>query len=227
MSDQPHTAEKTLFVIHTVAASLEPLKEAFCREASSIRLLNLLDEAMLSAPGMTPDSPRARARFQSLLRLADETDPDGVLVACSTYTRVIDRDETPAGKRLFWIDEPMMEEAVRLGPRVGLLATNPDTLAASQATLARAAEKLNRTPDVTSRLDAEAFESLLQGNRDEHDRRVVALAKSLADDVDVVVLAQVSMAHLANVCRMQIGIPVLSSPVPCARAVAKALQENS
>jgi Asp/Glu/hydantoin racemase len=223
MSDQCGREEGTLFVIHTVVASVEPIAEAFGREAPWLRLVNLVDEALLAQPEMKPNSPKARQRFGELVRLCDDAGADGVLVACSTYSRVIDRDRSNAGSPLFWIDEPMMEEAVQMGKRVALVATNPETLEASRRTLLRAAERRKIAVEVVARVDDEAFQCLLRGDRGEHDERVLRMAESVKSDADVVVLAQASMGRLMTRCQEAVGIPVLSSPGSCARAVTEAL----
>jgi hypothetical protein len=66
--------------------------------------------------------------------------------------------------------------------------------------------------EVDAILVANAFAALQQGKRDEHDALVQAAAVDLAARSDVIVLAQASMAHLAEPFAALLPVPVLSSP---------------
>jgi len=48
-----------------------------------------------------------------------------------------------------------------------------------QATLVGTGERMKTVVEIASRMDTQALESLLQGNREAHDRRVLAMAESL------------------------------------------------
>jgi hypothetical protein len=61
-------------------------------------------------------------------------------------------------------------------------------------------------------LCAAAFDALLAGQRDVHDRLVTEAASALAPKVDRIVLAQASLAHLAEDLAARLQIPVLASP---------------
>jgi len=57
-----------------------------------------------------------------------------------------------------------------------------------------------------------AFEALVNGQRDVHDRLVTEAAADLAPRVDRIVLAQASLAHLAEPLAGQLRRPVFASP---------------
>jgi hypothetical protein len=57
-----------------------------------------------------------------------------------------------------------------------------------------------------------AFAALSAGKRDEHDALVTQAALALAPSVDRLVLAQASLAHLADSLEKQTGKPVFASP---------------
>ncbi|MFM9014308.1 MAG: Asp/Glu/hydantoin racemase, partial [Gemmatimonadota bacterium] len=59
------------------------------------------------------------------------------------------------------------------------------------------------------------------GRRDEHDRLVGEAALAVAARNDVLVLAQASLAHLAEPLSAQATVPVLSSPPLCVEAVRR------
>jgi Asp/Glu/hydantoin racemase len=57
-----------------------------------------------------------------------------------------------------------------------------------------------------------AFQTLMGGDKAAHDEMVLAGARELAKDVEIVVLAQASMSRLQPSLEESLGIPVLSSP---------------
>ena len=93
------------------------------------------------------------------------------------------------------IDRPMMDLAVRDGTRIGLLATVPTTVPASERLLRLAAQEAGRPCEVTTRLCGAAFQVLKAGNPEKHNDMLLAEITASAT-VDAIVLAQVSMTAL-------------------------------
>ncbi|MFF9810617.1 hypothetical protein ACF1G5_36875 [Streptomyces coeruleorubidus] len=67
---------------------------------------------------------------------------------------------------------------------------------------------------------------LMSGDRDRHDGMVLDGARALVTEVDVIVLAQASMARLAPAIAEAVGKPVLSSPRSGAEDVVRVLHEQ-
>jgi Asp/Glu/hydantoin racemase len=111
------------------------------------------------------------------------------------------------------IDEAMADEAVGRGPRIGVLATLRTTLEPTAELVEDRASAAGITVTVVPRLCEGAFEALADGDRAAHDELVRQGLRGISEEVDVVVLAQASMARLAEE-RFGGGqsIPVLSSP---------------
>ena len=110
------------------------------------------------------------------------------------------------------IDDAMALKAATSGTDVGVLATLPTTLdPTSDLVLAKAAEVV-RTVSIHQRLAEGAFDVLMSGDRDRHDDMVSHEAAELAKEVDLIVLAQASMARLAPRLSEETGLPVLASP---------------
>jgi Asp/Glu/hydantoin racemase len=107
----------------------------------------------------------------------------------------------------------MADEAVRLGTRVGVLATLRTTLEPTADLVARRAEAAGKDVQVVSRVADGAFDALSAGDRDRHDELVRDGLRELARDVDVVVLAQASMARIVDALPdEERPVPVLTSP---------------
>jgi Asp/Glu/hydantoin racemase len=147
---------------------------------------------------------------------------DIILNACSSVGEATDalRDliRTPIVK----IDESMAQEASAIGSRIGVVATVSTTLDPTVRLIRRKAEERGRSVDVTERIAEGAFEALLSGNGELHDEILKRTIIELADQVDVVVLAQVSMARLVPALG-ELRVPVLSSPRSGVEAVKRAL----
>jgi len=75
---------------------------------------------------------------------------------------------------------------------------------------------------VCERIAEGAFEALLKGDGARHDEILKRSIVELANEVDVVVLAQVSMARLVPALGT-LRVPVLSSPRSGVEAVKRAL----
>ena len=78
--------------------------------------------------------------------------------------------------------------------------------------MAAYAQSAARVIPVESVLCAAAFDALTSGRRDLHDRLVSEAAAEFGPRVDRIVLAQASLAHLAEPLAGQLGLPVFASP---------------
>ncbi len=72
-------------------------------------------------------------------------------------------------------------------------------------------------------MNAAAYQALLSGDRATHDRLVLASAVHLAAEVDLVVLAQASLAPLVDALAERLPCPVLASPSLLMRDLAQRL----
>jgi hypothetical protein len=108
----------------------------------------------------------------------------------------------------------MVAEAVAFGGRVGLIASFTPTLSS-------VLRDFPAGHDVTPILARGALAALLRGDTAEHDRLVVQAAATA--DVDILVLAQFSMARVAPAVREYSGKPVLTTPDAAVRDLARAL----
>ena len=96
------------------------------------------------------------------------------------------------------VDQPMADEAVKMGKRIGVIATLRTTLEPTADLIARRAAAAGKAIELTSRLCDGAFDALMSGNAAAHDAKVASVLKELSGQVDVVVLAQASMARVVD-----------------------------
>ncbi|MCL6430201.1 MAG: aspartate/glutamate racemase family protein [Anaerolineae bacterium] len=145
-----------------------------------------------------------------------------VLITCSTMNRSYREVEAalaPRGVPVLPIDLPMMEEAVRLGGRVLVVATHGPTVASTQALLRETAESMGREVSYSGLQVEAAWERLARGDVEGHNRALAgAIRERLREEAfGCVVLAQLSMSvfclSYANP-EEEFGVPILSSG-PC------------
>ena len=111
------------------------------------------------------------------------------------------------------IDDAMTRLAVNIGSRVGVIATLPTTLGPTVRLVQRQADEINKQITVVEGLAIGAFEALMAGKADEHDALILKTAQDIAGQVDVIVLAQGSMAKMQEKLAQATGVTVLSSPL--------------
>lgn len=170
-------------------------------------------------------TPAPAARLIGMYMDAIGQGADAVLNVCSSVGEVADSVQTAAayiGVPIVRIDEDMCREAVRLGSRIGVLATLPTTLEPTKGTINRVARAMGRHVTLVDGLIDGAF-GLDQA---QFRRLLLEAAGKIIDQVDVIVLAQGSMAYVEKDITAAYGKPTLSSPRFGAIALKKALAEK-
>lgn len=165
------------------------------------------------------------ARLVALYMQAAQQGCDAVLNICSSVGEVADAAQDLArylGMPIVRIDEEMCREAVRRGVRIGVMATLSTTLEPTKNTIRRVARELGRPVELVDCLVDGAF-GLDQA---QFKARLAESAQGIADQVQVLVLAQGSMAYAAPALSRELGLPVLGSPAFGAAALRSALAEK-
>jgi aspartate/glutamate racemase len=205
---------KTVGLVHAVIPAIEPLRAAFGQLAPDVKLINILDEGLVTEidrrGGLTPGLVR---RLTSLVTLAEEAGAELVLLSCTAYSPVADDVQRQADIPVLKIDELMVREALGRATKIGLVATVPAGLNMQRQLIEQIAAEMGREIELDAVLKPEAFQALAAGRRDEHDAIVLAEVERLAQSNELVMLAQASMGHLASMVPASITVPVLSSPV--------------
>jgi Asp/Glu/hydantoin racemase len=152
-------------------------------------------------------------RLKAHVEMAEAIGAKCALVTCSTISPLVDSVLGEARIPVFKIDEAMLDTAVRLGPRIGVLATNPTTLEPTERLLLERAKAADCTVEIRTHLVPGALDALLAGDGETHDRLLSAAIVRVAPDADAIVLAQASMARVLEVLPESARTrPVLSSP---------------
>jgi Asp/Glu/hydantoin racemase len=201
-----------LGIVHTVSQLAPMFAELAGELLPGVETTVIADELLLKRTvrnGAIDDVTRDRLRGH-VAALAD-FGVDAVLVTCSSVGGVVDEIAPGADVPVLRVDRAMAERAVMLGACVGVLATLPTTLVPTTELVEATAREAGRAVTVVSRLCDGAFAALQRGDGARHDAIIAEELDRLAAEVDVVVLAQASMARIAA-ARPAGGTPVLSSP---------------
>jgi Asp/Glu/hydantoin racemase len=200
--------------VHTVLG-LPPVFSDLAEElVPDAEIFHIVDETLLGVTRKTGTlTPTTRRRVLGYVESAADAGADLVVVTCSSIGPAVDASHAFVDVPVLRIDEPMADEAVRLGTRIGVLATLATTLGPTAALVARRGDEAGKHVDVVARVCEGAFDALAAGDRERHDQLVRAGLRELIADVEVVVLAQASMARVVDTLPdEQRVVPILSSP---------------
>jgi aspartate/glutamate racemase len=216
-----------IVVVHTGPVTVEPLKAQFAEQMPDARVVNIVDDSLLAdvraAGHLTPEVTR---RLHAYMSNAQDMGADIILNACSSVSEATDLLRGLIRTPIVKVDEAMAEAASALGARVGVVATVSTTLEPTVRLIRKKAVELGREVDITECIAQGAFDALLAGDAPRHDDILTRAIIELADHVDVIVLAQVSMARLVPALD-SLAIPVLSSPQSGVAAVRRALANGA
>jgi Asp/Glu/hydantoin racemase len=214
MSLQDPVTLPQIAMIHTVSG-LIPLFDGLAKQhLPQWQGFNMLDESLLR------DTIRDGALSQTTMwRLAQmahsavDAGASAIVVTCSSLGPAVDAAKLFCPVPLFRIDEGMAEAAVKLGLRVGVLATLRTTLDPTSNLIRHSAAQQGRPCTVIPDLAEGAFQKLGAGDVAGHDAMVAQSLRDLAPKADVIVLAQASMARALALVQDELHpLPVLTSP---------------
>ena len=198
--------------IHTVAMLVDRFRPRFQAELPEADCFHMLDESVLQDLIRHGPSAAITRRVTGLATLAADAGAGLIVFTCSSTSPAIDTARQVVSVPILKIDDPLYAKAVSTPGRVGLVCTTSSTVEPSRSLLAAHARNAGHEVQAESVLCAAAFDALVKGQRDVHDRLVGEAAASLAPRVDRIVLAQASLAHLAEPLAAQLRLPVLASP---------------
>ncbi len=213
-----------IVLIHAVATAISPMQRAFKEDWPEATLSNLLDDDLMPAytreGGLTP---HITERICALALYAARSGADGILFTCSVFPQAEDLAKQLLRVPLLKPDEAMIAAALDAGNRIGVVATNPPAAPAAAAQLRAGAKARGVEVRVVESVADGAFAIGNSGDAATHDRMVVEAAKRIAHEVDVLCLAQVSMALARSAVQAAVQVPVLTSPATAVARLRKLL----
>ncbi len=216
---------RTIAAIYTGVALVKPLSDQLKEALPGFRIMNILDDSLIAeiiAEGRL--TPAVRRRLYSYYDAAASAGAELILNTCSSIGDAVyaAREFIPAP--IVRIDEAMARRAVAEASRIAVLATLSTTLDPTISLVKRCAAEAGKTITAISAVAEGAFPAITAGDAATHDRLVAETAKKVAEDCDVILLAQGSMARMEAPLRELTGKTVYSSPRLAIETLKKMLE---
>jgi Asp/Glu/hydantoin racemase len=194
-------------LIHAMTASVRPIEQAFQEMAPGVTLLHFMDTGLLPLLQESGGelSPAVTRRFSRLVNLAAESDADVIQLTCSAFNDITKLLQPFHAAKLFRSDEAMLDQALGY-ERVGLVSTVMET----PNVLSNYLKEKTPNIHIESLVNTKAVHFLNEGNIKAHDDLVLDMIQSIDGKVDVIVLSQYSMAHVAQ--QAKTTVPILTGP---------------
>jgi hypothetical protein len=198
----------TIGFLHTSPVHVPTFDGLTRRISPGVTAVHVVDESLLKvARSSGPEAVLGGVRdgIDSLRERGAQV----VVCTCSTIGDVAESAGTDVPT--FRVDRPMARRAVDLGDRIGVVAALESTLAPTKALVVHEAAAAGKQPVIDLVLVDGAWDDFEADDMDGYLHRIADSARAIADRVDVIVLAQASMApavdHLGD-----LDVSVLSSP---------------
>lgn len=203
-----------LVLVHTVSPLLDVFNKLGAEFLPESQLVHILDEPLLDRIRQRGNlASEDSARLQTHVAMAEHIGASAVLVTCSTVSPCVDDVRPKASIPVVKIDEAMITRAVMIGSKIGVVATAASTLEPTRQLLQAQADASGKEIETELVLVDNALSALLSGDGTTHDSLVKKAVLELAQRVEVVVLAQASMARVLEVIpEAESKVQILSSP---------------
>jgi len=215
--------------LHTVS-SLVGLFNDLSKELLPVgtEVFHIADELLLkTVMALGGLSPFIYQRVAENVVAAERAGATVVQCTCSSISPCVEAVRPLTGIPVFKIDDPMIEKAISMGRRIGVAATAPTTLKPTTELVHARAAARKVDIKVDPLLCEGAFAALSAGDTATHDRIISQALRELMARNDVVILAQASMARVANSIPVDEQIvPILSSPHLAIEALARVLANS-
>lgn len=192
---------RKLYALYTVNNFMDiiynPFAKPFEEENPDIKIYNIMDDSLLEDTrkyqGMTP---KIASRLYNYAKSAQDSGAEGVIVTCTSVNEATKMIRPFLDIPIINIEEPVAEMAVRSGKKIGILATLPTSPAAIGRVIQEKADEQGKEIEIVNSVVDGAFDVLCAGDREKHDEMVKKALYDLAEKVDVIAFAQISMSLL-------------------------------
>jgi glutamate racemase len=186
-------------LVHTTRLVIDPVHTALADRLPGIEMSHVLDEGILRRlASLGRITPEIVSWLTKMVAATADAGADLAVVSCSSLSPCVNQVRRQVAIPVVKVDEPMFEHAIQQGRRIGLLMTNPTTREPSQLLFEEVSRRLGRKVELIPRLCPDAFAKLNRGDLAGHDLEVGAAVKELLQEVDFLMLAQISIARIKN-----------------------------
>ena len=198
--------------LHTSPVHVERFERLVAESAPDVEVVTVVDEVLL-------DRARSHGLADLILiggladRLAQLAEVDVVVCTCSTIGGLAEEIGAAAGLAVARVDRAMAEGAVAIGGRIAVVAAVASTVGPTVELLETVATANGADVTIDVVEVAGAWDRFEAGDLAGYESAVAEVVRACATDADVVVLAQASMASVADRDDVAtLDTPVLTSP---------------
>jgi Asp/Glu/hydantoin racemase len=212
---------KKIGLVHATMNSVQPILQAFHSLHPSVDLINVMDEGLIWELNKTNKITQSMIRrLIDIAGKAEDAGADAILLTCSSFSPYV-----PDIRHLFSVpvlssDESMLNEAVKIGGKIGVIATVEKAGPTTTNLLYKTADEKGKTIEVETIIIPEAFQALQRGNQAKHDEMIHLEIDKLAATSDTVLLAQYSMSRALGSYK-RATTPILTGPEVSANAIVE------
>lgn len=204
----------TLALVHTSATLVPMFAELAAKYLPGVNIFNIVDDSLIkntiACGELTASTSK---RVVSYAASAEEAGADYILFTCSSIGPAVETAAGLVNVPVLRVDQPMADQAVKTGKRIGVIATLSTTLEPTTDLVRRRALHAGKEIELKAVVCEGAFSALMSGDAATHDEKVKAALVKLSGEVDVILLAQASMARVVNTLdESEKKVPILASP---------------
>lgn len=206
--------------LHTSPAHVARFDALAAELAPECATAVVVDELLLSAARRSGvDDPGVRDGISAALADLLHAGARVVVCTCSTIGAVAEQLGDECGARVVRVDRPMIESALGAGRRIAAVVAVESTAAPTRALIESVAAARSAAAEISIVVSEGAWARFEAGDIEGYLQSIADTCDSLDGSVDVIVLAQASMADAAD--RVGGATPVLSSPRLAVSAAAE------
>ncbi len=205
----------TIAAVHTASPMIEATKKLIKEYLDEeVILINITDDSLIQEVIREDKVTDAvKRRLTNYYFSAVDAGADIIFNTCSSVGEVAEIARNIIPIPIIKIDDAMTSKAVRDSDKIGVLATLNTTLGPTVRLLESKSNKMKKEISIVQGLAKGAFEKLISGDSEKHDRIIIETAIKIANQCDIIVLAQGSMARIQNELEEATSKTVLASPV--------------
>lgn len=136
------------------------------------------------------------SRMLNYAKAAEQSGAEGIIVTCTSVNAATKMIRPLLNIPIINIEEPVAEMAVEKGKKIGILATLPTSPDAIGRVIREKAAEQGKEIEIINRVVDGAFDVYCEGDFKKHDQMVRDALYKLAEEVDVIAFAQISMSKV-------------------------------
>ncbi len=204
---------KKIAIIHTTKATVDSLNKLIKENISDVEVINILDDSILNDMINNVNIDFVKERWISYATTASKLNVQAILSACSTVGEFAEEANELLNIPVYRIDDAMATVAVNSGSKILVMATLNTTLVPTIELIKKKSKLLKKEIEINTELVKEAYDLLINGNAEEHNKKIYESVLSQINHYDVIVLAQASMANAIVDIDQKNKSKILTSPV--------------